>query len=186
MLTITINGEELWNEITESFEIASENTIILELEHSLVSLSKWESKFEKPFLGKTKKDEKTTEETLEYIRLMILTPNVPPDIFSKFNQTHINEINNYIDSKQSATTFGTMPKQKRGSGEIVTAELIYYWMVAFNIPFECETWHLNRLFSLVRICNMKNSKPEKMSAHALAQRNRELNDQRRAELNTSG
>jgi hypothetical protein len=180
MLTLIIPGNEFWDEAANEF--LTRGDIVLELEHSLVSLSKWESKFEKPFLGD---QEKTTEEILEYIKIMIVTPNLPPDIFSKLTQNNISDINNYIDSKQSATTFGNMPKAT-GRKEIVTSELIYYWMVAFNIPFECESWHLNRLFSLIRICNVKQSKPGKQDKHAIAQRNRELNEQRRAQLGTAG
>jgi hypothetical protein len=116
---------------------------------------------------------------------MILNEDFPDDIISRLSQRNLDQINAYIESKESATTFGKLPEQK-ARGEIITSELIYYWMVAFTIPFECETWHLNRLFALVRICNIKNSKPKKMSKSELAMRNRELNAQRRAELNTRG
>jgi hypothetical protein len=154
------------------------------LEHSLISLSKWESIFEKPFLGP---EPKTREEVLGYIKTMILTPDFPEDVLLKLSKSNFDEINAYIDSAQSATTFGVMPEQKhRSRGETITSELIYYWMVTFNIPFECESWHLNRLFSLIRICNLKNSKPKKMSRSELATRNRQLNEKRRAELGTSG
>jgi hypothetical protein len=180
MLTIKLVGDELFNE--ESEEFLTVGDLVLEIEHSLVSLSKWESKFEKPFLGT---EEKTNEEVYEYLKLMILTPDVPDDILTRFTQDNIIEINEYIDSPQSATTFGEMPKT-RARGETITSELIYYWMVVFNIPFECETWHLNRLFSLIRICNIKNSKPKKMSKSSIAQRNRDLNNQRRAQLGSKG
>jgi len=180
MLKLIVHGTEYFNEETETFEVVE--SIELELEHSLISLSKWESKFQRPFLTQ---DSKTTEEILSYIEAMILTPNFPGGIIDKLNQQNLNEINDYIESKQSATTFGSMP-ERRGRGEIITSELIYYWMVAFNIPFECERWHLNRLFSLIRICNIKNSKPKKMSRNEIAQRNRDLNARRKAELGTSG
>lgn len=180
MLKILIEGEELFNEEDNTFS-ETESTII-ELEHSLLSLSKWESEFQKPFLVP---GQKTAEEVLGYIRAMIISPNVDPDIIFRLSQSNIDEIQKYIDSSQSATIFGTMP-ERRGSGEVITSELIYYWMVAFNIPFECEKWHLNRLFALVRICNIKNSKPRKMSRQEIAQRNRELNAKRRAELGTRG
>lgn len=180
MLTITVLGTELWDETVGEFSTVDD--VVLELEHSLVSLSKWESKFEKPFLGS---GEKSIEEISEYLRLMVLTPDISDDVMNRLDSQNIESINLYINSSQSATTFGEMPKT-RGSGEVITSELIYYWMVAFNIPFECENWHLNRLFSLVRICNLKNGKPKKMSKGALAQRNRELNAQRRAQLGTSG
>lgn len=182
MLTIIVLGDEYFNDDTAEFE--THGDIVLELEHSLVSLSKWESKFQKPFLGS---GTKTPEEIFCYIEHMIVTPNLPPEVFSRFTQQNLDAINAYIESKESATTFGEMPERK-GKNEVITSELIYYWMVAFNIPFEVERWHLNRLFALIRICNIKNSnsKPKKMSKHELAQRNRELNAKRRQELGTSG
>lgn len=179
MLRIVI-ADEGFNEETQEFE--SLNEVVLELEHSLVSLSKWESEFQKPFLVS---GSKTPEEIFGYLKAMILAPEVGPDVLSRLTQKNIDEIQRYIDSSQSATTFGNMP-ERRGPGEVITSELIYYWMVAFNIPFECETWHLNRLFALIRICNIKNSPPKKMSRHEIAMRNRELNAKRRAELGTSG
>jgi hypothetical protein len=180
MLKLVIEGTEYYNQETETFETVGD--VVLMLEHSLVSVSKWESKFEKPFLTK---DNKTTEEVLFYVEAMILTPNYPEGIINSFTQKSIDAVNNYIESKQSATTFGKMPEQ-RSRGEIITSELIYYWMVAFNIPFECQHWHLNRLLALVRICNIKASKPKKMGRTELLQRNRQLNEQRKAELGTRG
>lgn len=180
MLTITVPGLEVYDEETETFSTIGD--IQLQFEHSLLSLSKWESEYQKPFLGK---EEKTAEELLGYVKAMIVTPNFPPDIFSKLTQKNLDEINDYINSKQSATTFGQMPETK-GRGETITSELIYYWMVAFNIPFEVETWHLNRLFSLIRICNVKQSKPKKIPKNQIAARNRELNAQRKQQLGTSG
>lgn len=180
MLRIVIEGEETYDEETNSFD--SINDTVVDLEHSLISLSKWESKYQKPFLSP---GEKTREEIFGYIQAMIITPDIDPDVLLHLSKANIEEIQEYIDSTQSATTFGMMP-DRRGPGEIITSELIYYWMVAFNIPFVCENWHLNRLFSLIRICNIKNSKPQKMSRHEIAQRNRELNAQRRKELGTKG
>lgn len=180
MLKIIIEGNETYNEEEDLFETF--NDVILELEHSLLSLSKWESKYQKPFLSS---ENKTSEELFGYLKEMIVTPNVDFDVLFKCSQSNINEIQAYIESNQSATTFGMMP-ERRSPGEVITSELIYYWMVAFNIPFECQSWHLNRLFALIRICNIKNSKPTKMSRHEVAQRNQELNARRRAELNTTG
>lgn len=180
MLRITVPETELFDETTQSFSIVE--GFVLELEHSLVSLSKWESKFQTPFLVPGKK---TSQQIIDYVKAMILTPEISPDVISRLSFENLSEINDYIDSKQSATTFGSMPDQK-GRSEIITSELIYYWMVTFNIPFECETWHLNRLFSLIRICNLKNGKQKKMSQSQLAQRNRELNEQRLIQLNTTG
>jgi hypothetical protein len=180
MLKVTIPGDEFFDEVTDTFLTVGD--VELEFEHSLVSLSKWESEFEKPFLSK---EDKTSEETLKYVYHMLLTPNVSFDVIEKLTKQNLDALNTYINSLQSATTFGEMPKT-RGSGEVITSELIYYWMIAFNIPFECQHWHINRLFSLVRICNIKNSKPKKMGRHELAARNRELNAQRREKLGTSG
>jgi hypothetical protein len=181
MLRITIEDGELWDEEKEEFRQGPVIGVI-DLEHSLISLSKWESKFQKPFLSPGKK---TTEELFGYVQAMVITPDVDLNLIHQCSQQNINMIQEYIDSPQSATTFGRMP-ERRGPSEVITSELIYYWMVAFNIPFECETWHLNRLFSLIRICNIKNSKPTKMPKHEIAMRNRELNAQRRKQLNTTG
>lgn len=180
MLTIVVPGEELFDEETSTFINNEETT--LRLEHSLVSMSKWESFFEKPFLSTT---DKTTEEVFAYIKFMILDDGFDQNIISRLSDENMKAINAYIDSSQSATTFGEMP-QKKSKGEVITTELIYYFMVAFTIPLDCENWHINRLFSLIRICNIKNSKPEKLSKTEIAQRNHELNAQRRAKLNTKG
>lgn len=180
MLKIIVPGIEYFNEETEEF--SSIDDFELELEHSLISLSKWESKYQRPFLSNS---DKTPEEIISYVEAMILTPNYPENLFQRFTNENFAQINRYIESKESATTFGEMPERK-GRGETITSELIYYWMVAFSIPFECERWHLNRLFSLIRICNIKNSKPKKMSHSEIAARNRELNAQRRAQYNTRG
>jgi len=180
MLSIIVSEEEMFDERTNKF--VKQQITTLELEHSLVSLSKWESKHQMPFLSS---GQKTTDQILDYIHFMIISPGVTPEILSKLSQENLTQINDYIESKQSATTFGMMPEQKT-RGETITSELIYYWMVAFNIPFECQYWHLNRLFSLVRICNVKQSKPKKMSRSEVAARNRELNAQRKAQLGTTG
>lgn len=180
MLKLIVPGDEFFNEETEEF--TTQGDFELELEHSLISLSKWESKHQKPFLASS---DKTPEEILSYIECMILTPIYPEGLIQRFGNIQFSQVNEYIESKESATTFGDMPERK-GRGEVITSELIYYWMVAFTIPFECETWHLNRLFALIRICNLKNSKPQKMSKSEIAARNRELNAQRRAQYNTRG
>lgn len=180
MLKLIVGEKELYDEVTNTFSTVG--GFVLELEHSLISVSKWESEFQKPFLVGGKK---TTVEVLAYIKEMILTLDYPYDVLTKLSEENLRQVNDYIESTQSATTFGMMPQQK-GRAETITSELIYYWMVAFNIPFECETWHLNRLFSLIRICNVKNSKPKKMSQREIANRNRELNAERRARLGTTG
>ncbi|MCA9392285.1 hypothetical protein KC614_03720 [candidate division WWE3 bacterium] len=181
MLSIVVLGDELWNEETNEFSTVGD--VALEFEHSLVSLSKWEAKYEKPFLGKGKKEQ---EEVFGYLKEMCLTPNVDEEVFYRLSDDNLDAINKYIESKQSATTFGNLPKE-RGPAETITAELIYYWLVAFQIPFDpCETWHLNRLFSLIRICSIKNTPPKKVNrAEMLSQRSK-LNAQRRAQLGTRG
>jgi hypothetical protein len=180
MLKIILPAMELYDDATETFDKVDE--VRVELEHSLISLSKWESKYQKPFLSN---DEKTPGEILDYVFQMILTPCVDRDVLLQLTQPNLDEINRYIESKQSATTFGQMPKQTVRS-EVITSELIYYWMVAFNIPFECQYWHLNRLFSLIRICNIKQQPSKKLSKHEIAMRNRDLNEQRKAQLGTKG
>ncbi len=181
MLNLIIEGDELFDEETQTFSPGGDD-VHLQLEHSLASLSKWESIVQRPFLGK---DEKTPEEIWLYVEAMIISDNYPPDITQRLTAANMEAINAYIDSAASATKFGTMPETK-GRGETITSELIYYWMVAFNIPFECERWHLNRLFALIRICNIKNSKPKKMSRHEIAARNHRLNEERKAKLGTRG
>lgn len=180
MLTIIIKGQEFFDEESNSFIETKE--LKLELEHSLVSLSKWESKHQKPFLS----TEKSNEEIYDYIKCMIISPLEYDDSDLNFSDDNLKRIREYIESDQSATTFGEMPSRNTRAGEIITSELVYYWLVAYNIPFECENWHINRLFSLVKICNIKNSKDKKMPRHQIAQRNREINERRKAELATKG
>lgn len=177
-LTVPISGESFDN---EKEEFLSGETFDLELEHSLVSLSKWESFFEKPFLGK---EEKTPEELLWYVSAMITTKKPPAGILGNLSEKDFQEINAYIGAKMTATTF--RQENDKGPKETITAELIYYWMIALNIPFECQYWHLNRLLTLVEVCNVKNAPPKKMSPAELARRNRELNAERRKQYNTRG
>lgn len=180
MLKINVAEEEHFDDETSEFFCSG--GFELEFEHSLISLSKWESFHQKPFLDKA---DKTPEEIASYVECMLLTPNPPEDFIKQLTDSNVAKINAYIASDQSATTFGEMPDH-RGPREVITSELIYYWLVAFNIPFEVETWHLNRLFALIRICNVKNSKPQKMSRAEAAQRRHALNEKRRAELGTNG
>ena len=180
MLTITVPGDEVYDESTGL--LGTVNDVHLELEHSLVSLSKWEQMYEKSFIGT---EEKTEEELFAYVQCMILTPDYPQDVLYSLTKENIEEINNYIGAKMSATTFLDPPGAPK-TREVITNELVYYWMTVFNIPFECDKWHLARLFALIQICNSKQEKPKPMSRSELAQRNRELNAKRRAELGTRG
>ena len=180
MLEITIPATELWDERNEEFITAKEQT--LRLEHSLVSLSKWESKWCKPFLSKTNK---TDEEIIDYVRCMTLTQNVPDEVYRCLTDDNIRKINEYIDAPMTATWFHE-DKTKGTSREQTTSELIYYWMIALNIPFECQKWHLNRLLTLIRVCNIKNQPPKKMSKRDIMSRNAALNAARRKQLNTKG
>lgn len=180
MLTITIPEMEMFDEKTQEFFTLKGQT--LQLEHSLVSLSKWESKWCKPFLSK---ENKTAEETIDYIRCMTITQNVDPNIYKRLNSSNIKDINSYIEAPMTATTFYDN-QQKGRSKETITSELIYYWMITLNIPMECQRWHLNRLLTLVRVCNVKNNPPKKMSKRELMSRNAALNAARKKQLNTKG
>lgn len=180
MLQITIPASELWDETKQEFIQVKEQT--LKLEHSLVSLSKWESKWHKPFI-----DNKalTFEETIDYIRCMTITQNVDSDVYNYLTNQNMKEINDYISNPMTATTFSDNKKGK-GSDEFVTSELIYYWMIALNIPSEYQKWHLNRLLTLIKVCNVKNQPPKKMSKREIMSRNASLNAARRKRMNSKG
>lgn len=156
----------------------------LRLEHSLVSLSKWESIHEKAFFL-SGKETHTSEEMLSYIRQMVLNEIPPEDFLDRLSTDDYGKINEYINSKQSATWFREEPGNAK-SREVITSELIYYWLIQFQIPFSCENWHLNRLMTLIKICGIKQTKPKKMSREAMQQQYRDLNAKRRAQLGTNG
>lgn len=183
MLTITIPAIELWDEAKQEFVgLKKEQTI--QLEHSLISISKWESKWCKAFL--TNK-QKTREEMLDYVRCMTITPNVDPDIYNYLTNENILEINKYIEAPMTATCISEDKADKKGSREVVTSELIYYWMIALQIPLEeCQKWHLNRLLTLIKVCNIKNQPPKKRSMKDILSRNAALNAARRKQFNTTG
>lgn len=180
MLRIIVPAAELFDEVKEEFIYKKEQS--LQLEHSLVSLSKWESKWNKAFLGK---QEKTEEEILDYVRCMTLTQNVDPEVYSRLSSDNYSAINAYIEAPMTATCFFD-DRQAKGSRETVTSELIYYWMISYNIPVEFQKWHLNRLLTLIRVCNVKNTPPKKRSKRDLMKHNAALNAARRSRLNSKG
>lgn len=180
MLQITIPAAELFDEEKQEFINVKEQT--LQLEHSLVSLSKWESKWCKVFLSK---ENKSWEETLDYIKCMTLTQNVKPEVYDRLTKAIIVDIEAYISAPMTATYF-SKEQSGKSSREQVTSELIYYWMIVLNIPFECQKWHLNRLLTLIKVCNLKNKPPKKMSKRELMSRNAALNAARKQQLNTNG
>ena len=181
MLQITIPSTELWDENKQEFVTIKEQ--VLQLEHSLVSVSKWEAKWCKVFLSKK---EKTYEETIDYIKCMTITQNVNPDVYKYLTKENIDKINEYILAPMTATWFSDEKGNSSGSREQITSELIYYWMISFNIPFECQKWHLNRLLTLIRVCSIKNKDPKKMSRREIMSRNAALNAARKKQLNTRG
>lgn len=180
MLKITIPATEMYNEADQTFITTKEQTIVLE--HSLLSLSKWESKWHVPFLGK---DEKPFEQQIDYIRCMTITQNVDPNAYYALKPEQISAIQEYIQNPMTATTINDRG-QGHSSKEIVTSEIIYYWMKSLEIPFECEKWHLNRLLTFIRVCNIKDGPQKKMSKRDTYNQYRALNDARRRKHNTRG
>lgn len=182
MLRIVIAQGEGYDEEEGRF-VPSSETVTIDLEHSLVSLSKWECRYEKPFLGNKGM---TREQTLDYVLMMILGEIPPEEVLVNLSDDHIKQIDRYINAKMTATTFKER-EQPRQSREIVTSELIYYWMISLNIPFECQDWHLARLLALIRVCNIKNAPKKKGAMSSEGKMTQaQLNAQRRAQMGTSG
>ena len=180
MLKITVPATESFDPVTNTFFNTKEQE--LSLEHSLVSISKWESKWNKPFLSKNEK--KTVEESRDYVRCMTLTQNVDPMVYFALTPENYQQISDYMEAPMTATWFSE--SRTPPSREIITAEVIYYWMVALQIPFECQKWHLNRLLTLIRVCNEKNKPPKKMGKRTIMSRNQALNAARRKQMNSTG
>ena len=180
MLEIEVPDRDLWDENKEEF--ISIKGCTLHLEHSLVSLSKWESKWCKAFLTNR---EKTKEERLDYVRCMTLDKHVDPRVYTILTNSNIEKINDYIAAPMTATRFFDEKKALGLKSDVITAELIYYWMVALNIPVEFEKWHLTRLITLIKVCNVKNN-PKKMSRGEIMRRNKSMNAARKMRLNTKG
>lgn len=190
MLQIVIPGRpetEWWDptkgEDGEFVTIPGSKDRTLQLEHSLVSLAKWESKWCKPFLSKTPM---TEEETADYIRCMTITQNVPLEVYQHISGEIIEEVTTYINAPMTATWFADNKRSGKSTGEVVTAELIYYWMIALQIPSEYQKWHLNRLLTLIQVCSEKNKPPKKMGKRAIMNQNAALNAARRKQLNSKG
>jgi len=180
MLTIVIPSVEHYDDVKNEFLFTKAQTI--QLEHSLVSISKWETKWGVPFLSK---NERTTEQTTDYIRCMVITQNVDDKLLDNLTSDMVTTIKEYIEAPMSATII-PITTNKSGVKETITSELIYYWMVSLTIPFECQKWHLNRLLKLINICNIKNAPPKKMGKKELLSRNATLNAQRKEELLSKG
>lgn len=184
MLQITVPEMELWDEVNEILIDEKEQT--LQLEHSLISIARWESKWNKAFLSKR---EKTFEETLDYIRCMTINPKVDPSVYRRLSSDNIEMINQYIDAPMTATYILDEEDGGSGSRDVITAELIYYWMISYNIPFECQKWHLNRLLTLIKVCNVKTAaaNPSHRKRKGVNLKNRaRMNAERRARANSKG
>lgn len=182
MLRITVPGQELWDELNEEFVYLKEQT--LQLEHSLVSLSKWESKWHKPFISNIKTI--TNEEMLDYVRCMTITQNVDPRVYMFLTEENIIEIYDYINNPMTATTFRKTDNKQGVRKRIITSELIYYWMITLNIPSDFQKWHLNRLITLIEVCNEENKPAQKVNKREQARNYAQLNRERRARLNSKG
>jgi len=181
MLEIVIPEQELYDEAKQEFVTIESKT--LRLEHSLVSISKWEAKWHKPFLSK---DDKTNEEAIDYIRCMTIGQKVKAEIYNYIPLEVFSKIKGYIDDPMTATWFNEKPVDKKKSNETITSELIYYWMIAQNIPMECQKWHLNRLLTLIKVCSIKNKPPSKRKKKDIVSERRALNEARRSKLNSKG
>ena len=179
MLKLKIEEVEQYNETTNEFTTTKAQIICLE--HSLVSISKWESRWNKPFLSR---DEKTKEESIDYIKCMTITPNVDDSVYETFTEEHMQIINAYIEAEMTATKISISPEKP--NREIITSEIIYFWMINYNIPFECEKWHINRLLTLINVCNIKNREQKPMSKADIAKRHADLNAARRKAFNSKG
>lgn len=179
MLRITLSADEEYDEEKNEFLVVKPQ--VLYLEHSLVSLSKWEANWHKPFLSR---ENKTYEEMVDYIRCMTVTKDVDAGVYRRITSDHLEAVDKYIIESMTATTFSKENRPK--SRDVVTAEIIYYWMVSLNIPFECQKWHLNRLLTLIKVCNIKSAPAKKMGKRDILKQNAAINAARRKSLGTKG
>ena len=186
MLYLTLSKKDLFDEENERF--ISLPPVELQLEHSLSSLSKWESKYKKPFLTNTKKFAKTKQEMLDYY-IMMSQGEVDPNVFSFMTVDESQQIDAYLKDPQTATWIDNSMSTKSATmyHEEITAEVIYTWLVMFNIPFEVQYWNINRLLTFIQVYQIKQSgtKPQPVTSDYLNQR-RELNEQRKALYQTNG
>lgn len=188
---VHIPAVERWNSSTEEFEYPiGKDGVTLTLEHSLISIYKWEAKWHKPFLTKEPHSE---EEAIDYIRCMTLTQNVKDELYDYIPEDVMKEITDYIEDPMTATSFSEMSSSgtnnKSLREEKITAELVYYWMITFHIPFECRKWHFEQLMTLIEVCSRKTEEANdradkkgkkmkpKMSSSAISNRQK-LNEQR--------
>ncbi len=180
-LYITIPGREWFNEDTEEFSYTPEANIVLE--HSLLSISEWESRWHKPFFSPKPK---TEQELYDYVRCMTTSDRPDENVYRALSRSNIDKIQKYIENPMTATTFSDSGEKKQNR-EIITSEIFYYWMTMFNIPFvPCETWHINKLQALIHVCAIKNQSPKKMSKNEIIKRNSSLNAMRRAKYGSKG
>lgn len=183
MLRIAIPKQEQYDEVTDLFIYTEERT--LELEHSLYSLSLWESKWKVPFFDDAKKvGSKSGEQILDYIKCMTINRDgIPDDTYLFITPEILKQIMTYIEDPMTATTFkernATSKNHVAHNAQFITSELIYSFMFSLNIPLECERWNLNRLMVLIRCCQENNKSPEKMSKREVADYHRALNSARR-------
>ena len=190
MLQITVKADpnkELYDPIENVFSsLQKDETLILE--HSLISLSKWESKWHIPFLDKN--HPKTDEQTIDYIRCMTLNKNVNPNVYLFLSKENIEAINSYIEDPMTATWFNEkeIPRSGPLTHMAITNEIIYALMIQYRIPVEFEKWHLSRLMTLIKVVNELNtdhSKSKKSRSEFLSDRDK-LNEMRKAKYNTKG
>ena len=181
MLQLTIPEQDFFNNDTQEF--IHVNKGIIQLEHSLVSISKWESKWHKPFLSD---NEKTDEELIDYLRCMTITQNVNPWAYYAISNEQLQMIKDYIYDPMTATTFREDPNKGKPKKKVITSEVLYYQMIALNIPMECQKWHLNRLMTLIRVCAIKSQPEKKMKSGDQIRQYSNLNNMRRAAMHSKG
>lgn len=183
MLPVVVHSPEYYNEATQTFEDAKPD-VVLQLEHSLISLSKWESKWKTSFISAR---DLTLEQMIDYIRCMTINKVSDPSVYTRLSAQNIIDIRNYIDDPMTATTINRNAKPRFKNGKATTSEEIYGWMVGLGIPFECEKWHLNRLMMLIEVCSIQqNGGGKKMSPQERAQWQAMQNVKRRSRSGSRG